>query len=122
MGNYKIKNWDFAATFIYATGKPYTAPTGYYELELLDGTSASYFEVSAKNGLRLPDYHRLDLSATYNFNLGGSKASMGLSLFNLYNRSNVWYKEYEVIEGELLETNVSLLDFTPSFFLTWSLK
>ena len=122
VGNYKIKNWDFAATFIYATGKPYTAPTGYYELELLDGTSASYFEVSSKNGLRLPDYHRFDVSATYNFNLGGSNASMGLSLFNLYNRRNVWYKEYEVIEGELLETNVSLLDFTPSFFLTWSLK
>lgn len=122
IGNYKLNRWTFGATFIYATGKPYTAPTGYYQVPLLDGTMADFFEVSNKNGLRLPDYHRFDLSGTFNFNIGASKASAGLSIFNLYNRSNVWYKEYEVIEGELLETNVSLLDFTPSLFFTWSLR
>ncbi len=122
IGNYKRNKWTFGATFIYATGRPYTAPTGYYEVPLLDGTTADFFEVSAKNGLRLPDYHRFDISATYDFNLGLSKASMGLSIFNFYDRSNVWYKEYEVIEGELLETNVSLLDFTPSLFFSWSLR
>lgn len=122
IGNYKRNKWTFGATFIYATGRPYTAPTGYYEVPLLDGSTADFFEVSAKNGLRLPDYHRFDISATYDFNLGLSKASMGLSIFNFYDRSNVWYKEYEVIEGELLETNVSLLDFTPSLFFSWSLR
>ncbi len=121
IGNYKLGRWTFGATFIYATGRPYTAPTGYYEVPLLDGTTADFFEVSDKNGLRLPAYHRFDLSATHDFNMGTSKASLGLSIFNLYNRSNVWYKEYEVIEGELLETNVSLLDFTPSLFFNWSL-
>lgn len=121
IGNYKLGRWTFGATFIYATGKPYTAPTGYYEVPLLDGSTADFFEVSAKNGLRLPDYHRFDLSATHHFNLGTSKANIGLSIFNVYNRSNVWYKEYEVIEGELLETNISLLDFTPSLFFNWSL-
>lgn len=121
IGNYKLGKWTLGATFIYASGKPYTAPTGYYEVPLLDGTTADFFEVSAKNGLRLPAYHRFDISATHDFNLGTSKASLGLSIFNIYNRSNVWYKEYEVIEGELLETNVSLLDFTPSLFFNWSL-
>jgi len=122
IGNYKHNKWTFGATFIYATGRPYTAPTGYYEVPLLDGSTADFFEVSAKNGLRLPDYHRFDISATYDFKLGLSKASMGLSIFNFYDRNNVWYKEYEVIEGELLETNVSLLDFTPSLFFSWSLR
>lgn len=122
IGNYKHNKWTFGATFIYATGRPYTAPTGYYEVPLLDGSTADFFEVSAKNGLRLPDYHRFDVSATYDFKLGLSKASMGLSIFNFYDRNNVWYKEYEVIEGELLETNVSLLDFTPSLFFSWSLR
>ncbi|MCB0685521.1 MAG: TonB-dependent receptor, partial [Saprospiraceae bacterium] len=65
VGNYKTGRWNFSGTFIYATGRPYTAPTGYYEIELIDGSSESFFEVSSKNGLRLPDYHRLDLSATY---------------------------------------------------------
>ncbi len=120
--NYKVGSWDLASTFIYATGRPYTAPTGYYELPLLDGTTESYFEVSDKNSLRLPDYHRLDLSATYHFSLGSSKCAAGLSLINLYNRRNVWYKEYEVIEGELLVTDISLIDFTPSIFISWDLK
>ncbi len=120
--NYKLKRWDFASTFVFSTGRPYTAPTGYYEIELLDGSSEAYFEVSQKNALRLPDYHRLDLSATYNFNIGKSNLKTGLSLINLYGRKNVWYKEYEVIEGELLVTDVSLIDFTPSLFISWNLN
>ena len=83
---------------------------------------ADFFEVSDKNALRYDDYHRLDLSGTYDFNLGNSKASAGLSLTNIYNRKNTWYNEYEVIEGELLETNVSLLGFTPSLFFNWTLQ
>ena len=121
VGNYKMGKWTLGATFIYATGRPYTAPVGYYEVTLLDGSTASFFEVSGKNAFRLPAYHRFDLSATYDFRMGNSKANLGVSIFNLYGRKNVWYKEYEVIEGELLETNVSLLGFTPSLFLNWSL-
>ena len=122
VGNYKLKDWSFGLTYIYATGKPYTAPTGFYEIELLDGSTTGFFEVSDKNALRLPDYHRLDLSATYNFKFGTTNASAGLSLFNLYNKKNIWYKEYDVIEGELIETDISLLDFTPSLFFTWKLR
>lgn len=122
VGNYKLGQFSFGGTFIYATGKPYTGPTGYYELTLLDGTTSDFFEVSEKNTLRFDDYHRLDLSAAYDMNWGSSKASLGLSLTNVYNRNNTWYKEYEVIEGELLETNVSLLGITPSLFFTWSLR
>ena len=122
VGNYKLGQVTLGATFVYATGKPYTAPTGYYQLELLNGTTNDFFEVSDKNAVRFDDYHRLDFSGTYDFNLGNSKASTGLSLTNIYNRKNTWYNQYEVIEGELLETNVSLLGFTPSLFFTWSLR
>lgn len=119
---YQYKKFTFAGTFVYATGKPYTAPTGYYEMELPDGTNSDFWVISDKNALRLPDYHRLDLSATYNFRLGQTKAELGLSLFNLYGRKNIWYKEFEVIDDELLETDVLLQSFTPSLFFTWSLK
>lgn len=121
VGNYKLGRLTLGGTFIFATGRPYTAPTGFYELTLLDGSTADFFEVSQKNALRYKNYHRFDVSATYDFKLGRSESSLGLSFFNLYNRKNTWYKEYEVIEGELLETNVSLLGFTPSLFFTWSL-
>lgn len=122
VGNYKLGKFTLGATFIYATGKPYTAPTGYYEVQLLDGTTSNFFEVSEKNTVRYDDYHRLDLSGTYDFKIAESKASIGLSITNLYNRKNTWYNEYDVIEGELLETNVSLLGVTPSLFFNWTLR
>ncbi len=122
VGNYSFGKLTLGGTFIYSTGRPYTAPTGYYELDLLDGTTSGFFEVSGKNSVRYPDYHRLDLSATYDMDWGNSKASFGLSIFNVYNRQNIWYKEYDVIEGELLETDVSLLNFTPSLFFNWTLR
>ncbi len=118
VGNYKLGNFSLGATFVYATGKPYTAPTGYYELQLLDGTTSDFFEISDKNAVRFDDYHRLDFSATYDF----TKVSLGLSLTNIYNRKNTWYNEYDIIEGELLETSVSLLGFTPSLFFNWSFR
>ncbi len=115
--------FTFGATLIYATGKPYTAPLGAYTVELLDGDSQAFFAVSAKNSLRLPDYHRLDLSVNYDMGrfLGG-RAKTSFSLFNAYNRKNVWYKEYDVVDGQILETNVNLLGLTPSLGFTWSIR
>jgi ferric enterobactin receptor len=62
---YHLQRWSFAATFIFSTGHPYTAPLGSYSVTTLDGNKVNYLTISAKNGERLPDYHRLDLSATY---------------------------------------------------------
>lgn len=121
VASYRTKKFDLSATFVYGRGRPYTAPVGFYEVELLDGNVEPYFQVSDKNALRYPDYHRMDVSANYNFKLGESKAKIGLSIFNLYNRNNTWYKEYDVIEGELLETDISLLGITPSLYFNWSL-
>ena len=122
VGMYRVGNWSFGGTFIYATGKPYTAPIGAYSVELLDGNTTDHFAVSDKNALRLPDYHRFDISANYDLNrFAGGKATAGLSLFNLYARQNVWYKEYDVVDGVILETDVNLLGFTPSFYFNWSL-
>lgn len=112
----KIGNWDFGATWVYGSGKPYTAPDGEYTITLLDGNTYEYVSVGDKNGLRLPAYHRLDLSATYTFGLGGGTGSTGLSLFNLYNRKNIWYKEFEVVEDDVIETDVNYIGFTPSIF------
>ncbi|MFA6152363.1 MAG: TonB-dependent receptor [Chitinophagaceae bacterium] len=122
VGIYKYKRWDFAATWIFATGRPYTAPAGSYSVTLLDGTTQDFFTVTNKNSLRLPDYHRLDLSVNYHI-LSESKKDigyLGLSLFNAYNRTNIWYKQFSVSEGQIYETNVNYFGITPN--LTLSLK
>ena len=122
--SHQIGNWDLSATWIYATGTPYTAPEGIYQLTLLDGTEYSYIHISDKNSYRLPDYHRLDISGKYNFKIGKSKASLGLSIFNLYNHENIWYKEFDTDEesGQLIETNIKKLGFTPNLSFRFYLR
>ena len=116
----KTGRWDLGATWVYGSGKPYTALKGIYTITLLDGTETEYVSIGEKNGLRIDPYHRLDLSATYNFNLGSGKSQMGLSIFNLYNKTNTWYNEFEVVDNQVTETNVNYIGFTPSLFFNVS--
>jgi hypothetical protein len=120
---YKWNRFDFSATFIYASGRPYTAPSGAYSVTLLDGTTQNYFSVSGKNQFRLPAYHRFDMGITYNYGAKGSgNGSIGLSLFNIYNRQNVWYKNYEISDNTIIATDVKYLGFTPNLTFTYKLK
>jgi hypothetical protein len=126
---YKYKRWDFSATWVYATGRPYTAPSGAYTITLLDGSTQDFFTVTSKNGLRLPDYHRCDISVNYKL-LHGVKGDkrrreigyVGFSVFNLYNRTNTWYKQYSIEEGEVIETDVNYLGITPNITLSLKLR
>jgi hypothetical protein len=122
VGLYKLGRWDFSATWIYASGKPYTAPEGGYQITLLDGSLQDFLNVSAKNAYRLPDYHRFDVAATLNFKWGNSPASLGASLFNLYNRRNVWYKEFEILDNQVIATDVNYLGITPNLTLAVKLR
>ncbi len=120
---YKWQKFDFGLTFIFATGRPYTAPVGAYSVTLLDGSEKDIINVGAKNGSRLPAYHRLDLSATYNFGkLGNGHGSIGISFFNVYNRANVWYKNYEIVDNVVISTDVNYLPFTPNLTFTYKFR
>ena len=126
---YKIKRWDFSATWIYATGRPYTAPSGAYTITLLDGTTQDYFTVTSKNGARLPAYHRADVSVNYKLLMGArgdekrrELGYIGFSLFNLYNRRNVWYKEFTIEDCVIIETNVNYMGITPNIILSLKLR
>jgi hypothetical protein len=117
-----VKNWDLSADFIFATGKPYTAPISEYQLTLLDGSTFNYIHVSEKNSMRLPSYNRLDISATYKWEGTYTENALSLSIFNVYNRKNVWYKEFEIAEEGVTVTDITLLGTTPNISLTIKLK
>ncbi len=124
VGIYKLGNFDLSATWIYSTGRPYTAPLGAYSLTLVDGTEESFFAVSDKNTFRLPDYHRLDLAASYRFDFFWSRGkgrpnAISFSLFNAYNRHNVSAKKFQVVDGVILESNINYLSITPNLSLTF---
>ena len=118
----KVRRFQYTAIDD-ATGKPYTDPLGGYTITLLDGSPQDFLHIGSPNNTRYPDYHRLDISATRDFKLGKtSKGNIGFSIFNVYNRENIWYKQFEMDEGELIETNVTLLGITPSVTLSLKLR
>ena len=67
-----------------------------------------------KNGERLPHYHRLDVALHYRFPVGLTEIDLGLSVFNVYDRTNVWYKEFDLSQAPYVTTDVSFLGMTPN--------
>jgi ferric enterobactin receptor len=117
VGKYRLGDWELAATWVYATGKAYTAPISQYYVDLLDGSEFSYIHVSDKNSQRLPNYHRLDFSISRSFYFDTTKWVAGFSLFNLYNNKNVWYRQYDLDVQPVAVTDVTMLGFTPTVFV-----
>lgn len=86
-GNYDLNNkWSFNANFIYQTGQPTNFPVGQFEFQ---GLVVPFFGL--RNQTRLPDYHRLDLSATLTPKKNANRnfqSEWVFSLYNVYNRMN----------------------------------
>jgi hypothetical protein len=118
------RNLTFTLTWIYATGKPFTEPIGAYTLDMPSGGKMSLIVVDTKNNARYPDYHRMDLMAKYDLLfIKEFKSSISISLFNLYDKTNVWYREYSYSQQfSVTETNINLLGFTPNITLSFQLK
>jgi hypothetical protein len=116
------KRWIFSAVFIYATGEAYTLPMQRY---MVQGNVLN--EYGDYNGFRLPDYHRLDISATWLLKQkGNSLSELNFSVYNVYNRQNPLYI-YNETRGNLDEyelrvtpKQLSLLPIIPS--ISWTYK
>jgi ferric enterobactin receptor len=122
VGTYKWRKWDLALTQIFSTGRPYTSIIGAYQVQLLDGSKRDFTLPSDKNANRLLAYSRMDFSAVYNVKWG----SIGVSVFNVMNRQNVWYKRFQVVNDNgvsaLQVTNVTYLGITPNLTFSWKLR
>lgn len=122
VGIYKFGNFDLSATWVFSTGRPYTAPLGAYQLTSVAGVTETFYAVSDKNTFRLPDYHRLDLALNFRFDMFGTRGrpnALSFSVFNAYDRRNVSAKQFEVIDNTILESNINYLSFTPNATLTF---
>lgn len=89
VANYQLtKKWDIGATFIFQTGRPITPPSGKFEFE--DITVPIYED---RNSIRIPNYHRLDLSANYTPERVKGKrfySSWSVGIYNVYARRNAY--------------------------------
>lgn len=119
---------ELSATWIFASGIPYTPAEQVNEIELPTGDVIYFLDFAARNSQRLPTYHRLDLSATYTVDFSQGSLRFGASVFNAYGRRNIGNRVYAVNRPENPgeEATVQVLDkpllgFTPNVFLRWEL-
>lgn len=93
--------WEISGRWSFGSGFPFTETQGMYENVSFDnGINTDYTNTNGNYGLaygerysgRLPNYHRLDLSAKRRFSIGKrSILDLNLSVTNMYNRNNIFY-------------------------------
>ena len=121
VGVYQLtKKWALGATFVYNTGNAITFPSGKYQV---DGETMFYY--TERNGYRMPDYHRLDLSATYEPHKEKKRfqSSWAFGIYNAYNRKNAYiidFRENEQNPNITEAYKIALFGIIPS--VTWNFK
>ncbi len=119
---YKIKNFQFSLGWLWHTGKAFTNISG-----IDDTGQIIVLEFDKINGDNLPIYHRLDLSAIYDFKIGhhpNVKYRLGFSLLNVYDRKNILNREFRTtnsLQNQLINSDIFSLGITPniSFRVFW---
>ncbi len=107
--------WSVSGNFVFATGLPSTYPLGRYQYA---GVLLPHY--GFRNQERLPDYHRLDVSATLkgrSVNGRRKKGEWTFGLFNAYNRANansIYFIENEEKRGETTAMKTYLYGVTPN--------
>jgi len=78
--------WSFNSNFVYQTGQPTNYPVGQFEFQ---GLTVPYYGL--RNQERLPDYHRVDISATMTPRKNKNRKLQSewvFSVYNIYSRRN----------------------------------
>ena len=114
------KKWSLAANFVYYTGNAITFPSGKYSV---NGNTMFYY--TERNGYRMPDYHRLDISATYEPKPVHKRfhSSWSFGVYNVYNRKNAYIIDFRENENNTNVTEayrIALFGAIPS--VTWNFK
>lgn len=120
VGIYKAgTRWIFSSTFVYNTGSAVTFPNGKYQLN-----GRTFFYYSERGADRLPDYHRLDLSATLEGKPGKKlQSSWSFGVYNLYDRQNAYAIDFKTDPDDASRTQAvktTLFGIIPS--VTWNFK
>lgn len=92
--NLTVKKFNFSVNYFFSSGKPYLA------YELVEGKIRN--DKQNRDQIKhLPEYHRVDIGAIYNFKILKKETQLGFSVFNLFNRQNLNFLQYNYkIPGE----------------------
>ena len=84
------KRWSFSSNFSYISGTPSTFPTSRFE-QL--GYVIPYNANDTRNNVRIPNYHRFDISATLQGKKNETRKWQSywvFSIYNIYSRRNAF--------------------------------
>lgn len=120
VGMYDLtEKWTLSASWVYYTGNAVTFPSGKYEVA---GEVVNYY--TERNGYNMPDYHRLDLGATWNVKKTEKfESSWNFSLYNAYGRENAYTITFQEDPDDPTRTQAlqtSLFRWVPS--VTYNFK
>jgi TonB dependent receptor-like, beta-barrel/CarboxypepD_reg-like domain/TonB-dependent Receptor Plug Domain len=104
--------WTISSTWVYNTGNAVTFPKGVY---LIDNRPVLLY--TDRNGNRMPAYHRLDLSASKQFESKKHyKSSLTFALYNAYSRDNAWSITFRQNDktGKIEAVQTTLFKLVPS--------
>ncbi|NOZ34184.1 MAG: TonB-dependent receptor [Chlorobi bacterium] len=119
---YKLnKRFSFAATWVYYTGDAVTFPSGRY---IIDGHIVSLY--TERNGYRMPEYHRADVSITYyNKKKKHWESNWNLSAYNVYARKNAYQITFRPINknsSQFEAVRLALFSIIPSVSYSFSFR
>lgn len=122
VGIYKLNpKWTLSASFVYQTGNAITYPVGKYEV---DDEIINLYDT--RNDNRLPDYHRLDLGATWQLKKTSRfESNLNFSVYNAYGRRNAFSINFQEAENDPNRTEavrLSLFSFVPSVTYNFKFK
>lgn len=84
VASYKWRKWDFSGTFVFSSGRPFTAPESFY---ITSGSIITNY--GEHNGCRLRPYIRLDLSVNRTLKkTARMENGLNFSLYNALAREN----------------------------------
>ncbi len=108
---YTLNNFKIGAGLNWHSGIPITNPISGNPIS---NTNTIIFE-NPPNQSNLPDFLRLDTSATYNFQLKDNiRVHAGISLWNFTNNDNIFNSFYRIVDENAVIFNQNALRFTPN--------
>jgi len=120
VSNLKLdRRFSFSLNMVYTTGRPVTYPVSIY---FMDGIQYVYY--SERNGYRIPDYFRIDLSVNIEGNLKRKKLAHSFWMLNFYNitgRNNAYSVYFKNEDGAIKGYKLSIFG-KPLITLSWNFK
>lgn len=120
VGLYEVApRFNISAAWVFQTGNAVTFPAGKYNI----GEQVVWL-YTERNGYRMPDYHRLDLGATYELKPKRKYSSeLAFSLYNAYGRQNPFLINFEqsaTNPNQTVAVQTALFRWVPS--ISWNFK